>query len=156
MEVLRQRQFRRIGLACSLGSHVRVQGRWLAGYLLAQTELPQQDRVKALITEDIDDPVIFKDWLQQERPDVIHCHDGHAAILPAMMRENAGWRAYFRRTGAVVTVHNAGLGYHQEVDDLDFARAVTALPDARPTTSGASCIVSRQKAASAARLSEAR
>ena len=67
--------------------------------------------------------------LLEERPNVIHCHDGHAAILPAMMRENAGWRAYFRRTGAVVTVHNAGLGYHQEVDDLDFARAVTALPE---------------------------
>ncbi len=63
-----------------------------------------------------------------ERPDVIHCHDGHAAILPAMMKENAGYRAYFSQTGAVVTIHNAGLGYHQEVEDLDFARAVTGLP----------------------------
>ncbi len=63
-----------------------------------------------------------------ERPDVIHCHDGHAAILPAMMKENAGYRTYFSHTGAVVTIHNAGLGYHQEVEDLDFARAVTALP----------------------------
>lgn len=67
--------------------------------------------------------------LLEERPDVIHCHDGHAATLPAMMRENAGWRAYFRRTGAVVTVHNAGLGYHQETDDIEFARAVTSLPE---------------------------
>ena len=67
--------------------------------------------------------------LLEERPDVVHCHDGHAAILPAMMRENAGWRTYFRRTGAVVTVHNAGQGYHQEVDDLEFARAVTGLPE---------------------------
>jgi LacI family transcriptional regulator len=71
VEVLRQRKFRRIGLACSLGSHVRVQGRWLAGYLLAQAELLQQDRLKAFIPEDINDPVIFKDWLRQERPDVI-------------------------------------------------------------------------------------
>ncbi len=67
--------------------------------------------------------------LLEERPEVVHCHDGHAAILPAMMRENAGWRTYFRRTGAVVTVHNAGQGYHQEVDDLEFARAVTGLPE---------------------------
>lgn len=66
--------------------------------------------------------------LLQERPDVIHCQDGHAAILPAMMRENGGYRHYFRHTGAVVTLHNAGIGYHQEVGDLQFARAVTGLP----------------------------
>lgn len=28
----------------------------------------------------------------------------------------------------MVTVHNAGLGYHQDVDDLDFAEAITGLP----------------------------
>ncbi len=63
-----------------------------------------------------------------DRPDVIHCQDGHAATLPAMMRENSGYRHYFRRTGAVVTIHNAGQGYHQEVGDLAFAQAVTDLP----------------------------
>ncbi|WP_457573456.1 glycogen synthase [Desulfolithobacter sp.] len=64
-----------------------------------------------------------------EAPDVIHCHDGHAATLAAMMRENEGFRHFFRHTGVVVTIHNAGLGYHQEVDDLPFARAVTGLPE---------------------------
>ena len=63
-----------------------------------------------------------------ERPDVIHCHDGHAAILPAIMKENGGWRPYFAKTAAVVTIHNAGRGYHQEVGDLNFAHAVTGLP----------------------------
>ncbi len=63
-----------------------------------------------------------------ERPDVIHCHDGHAAILPAIMKESSGYRPYFSRTGAVVTIHNAGLGYHQEVEDLEFAHAITGLP----------------------------
>lgn len=67
--------------------------------------------------------------LLDEHPDVIHCQDGHAATLPAMMRENTGYRHYFRKTGAVVTIHNAGLGYHQEVDDLEFARAITGLPE---------------------------
>ena len=62
------------------------------------------------------------------RPDVIHCHDGHAALLPAMIREKAGYRPFFRQTGAVVTIHNAGLGYHQEVGDLPFAAAVCGLP----------------------------
>ena len=61
-------------------------------------------------------------------PGIIHCQDGHAATLPAMMRENSGYRHYFCRTGAVVTIHNAGVGYHQEVADLDFAQAVTGLP----------------------------
>ncbi|XOF32820.1 MAG: glycogen synthase [Candidatus Electrothrix sp. YB6] len=64
------------------------------------------------------------------RPDIIHCHDGHAAILPAMIREQSGYRHFFCQTGAVVTIHNAGIGYHQEVEDLGFARSVTGLPDA--------------------------
>lgn len=67
--------------------------------------------------------------LGNDAPWVIHCQDGHAAVLPAMMRENSGYRHFFRHTGAVVTVHNAGIGYHQEIDDLDFAKAVTGLPE---------------------------
>ncbi|MBM9536821.1 shikimate kinase [Desulfobulbus alkaliphilus] len=66
--------------------------------------------------------------LLDDRPDIIHCQDGHAATLPAMMREAGAYRHYFRHTGAVVTIHNAGVGYHQEVGDLDFARAITGLP----------------------------
>ena len=62
------------------------------------------------------------------RPDIIHCQDGHAATLPAMMRENSGYRHFFRHSGAVVTIHNAGLGYHQEIGDLNFAHAITDLP----------------------------
>ncbi len=64
-----------------------------------------------------------------EKPDVIHCQDGHAAVLPAMLREIEGYRHFFRHTGTVVTIHNAGIGYHQEVEDLHFAQAVTGLPD---------------------------
>jgi len=62
------------------------------------------------------------------RPDVIHCHDGHTAVLPAMISEQTGLRHYFRSTGCVVTVHNAGQGYHQEIADLAFAQANTGLP----------------------------
>ncbi len=67
--------------------------------------------------------------LLDERPDILHCQDGHAATLAAMMRQNPGYRHYFLHSGVVVTIHNAGLGYHQEVADLDFARAVTGLPE---------------------------
>ncbi len=63
-----------------------------------------------------------------EKPDVIHCHDGHTAVLPALIRENAGYRNYFRATGCIVTIHNAGYGYHQEVIDIPYAASITALP----------------------------
>jgi starch synthase len=63
-----------------------------------------------------------------ERPDIIHCHDGHTALLPAILRESEGFRHYFAKTGCVVTIHNAGIGYHQEVGDLPFAEAITGLP----------------------------
>ncbi|MEJ2691415.1 MAG: glycogen/starch synthase [Deltaproteobacteria bacterium] len=62
------------------------------------------------------------------RPDIIHCHDGHTALLPAMIREIEGFRHYFHRTGCVVTIHNAGQGYHQEVGDLPFAQTISSLP----------------------------
>jgi starch synthase len=63
-----------------------------------------------------------------QKPDIIHCQDGHTAILPAMLREGAGYRHYFTSTGAIVTIHNAGHGHHQEVADLPFAHAICGLP----------------------------
>ncbi len=65
----------------------------------------------------------------REQPDIIHCQDGHTAIISAIMHEIEGYRAYFAGTGGLVTVHNAGIGYHQEVGDLPFARAITGLPE---------------------------
>ncbi len=62
------------------------------------------------------------------RPDIIHCQDGHTASVPAMMREIEGFRQFFVPVSAVVTIHNAGVGYHQEVADLHFAKANTGLP----------------------------
>ncbi|MGQ9745430.1 MAG: glycogen synthase [Dissulfurimicrobium sp.] len=63
------------------------------------------------------------------RPDVFHCHDGHTALIPALIREIEGFRHYFLYgVTALVTIHNAGLGYHQEVADLPFAKVNTALP----------------------------
>ncbi len=63
-----------------------------------------------------------------ERPSVIHCQDGHTAILPAMIRHDGKYRDYFRQSGVLVTIHNAGQGYHQEVDDLLFAQTICGLP----------------------------
>lgn len=73
--------------------------------------------------------------LLAEKPDVIHCHDGHTALVPALINCGYGWRSYFRQTGCLVTVHNGGVGYHQEVADLPFAHAITGLPWQEITTS---------------------
>ncbi len=62
------------------------------------------------------------------RPDIFHCQDGHTAIVPAMMREIDGFRHFLSSCAALVTIHNAGVGYHQEVADLEFAKADTGLP----------------------------
>ncbi len=62
------------------------------------------------------------------KPDIIHCHDGHTAVLPGLIRENPGYRSYFRATGCLVTIHNAGFGYHQEVADIPYACSITDLP----------------------------
>ncbi len=64
----------------------------------------------------------------QEKPDTIHCHDGHTALLPAMIRRLPGYAAYFRGTGCLVTIHNAGYGYHQEIADNNYAVSITGLP----------------------------
>ncbi|MDZ7290019.1 MAG: glycogen/starch synthase [candidate division KSB1 bacterium] len=60
------------------------------------------------------------------RPDVIHCHDGHAALLPLIAQaSDENWvLPFFRYVPSVITVHNAGMGYHQDIFDLEFAAAI--------------------------------
>lgn len=64
-------------------------------------------------------------------PDIIHCHDGHAALLPLIAQAAAeGFAPRLGYTPTLITIHNAGLGYHQEIGDLDFAAAVCGVgPD---------------------------
>jgi starch synthase len=58
-----------------------------------------------------------------DAPDVIHCHDGHTAVLPALMkRSGIPWNGR-----CVITVHNAGDGYRQEIYGLPYARRLTRL-----------------------------
>ena len=62
-----------------------------------------------------------------ERPSVIHCHDGHAAFLPALARRLFGPRRALRETGFVITIHNAGPGYRQEIYGTKYAQRLTRL-----------------------------
>jgi starch synthase len=59
---------------------------------------------------------------------LFHCHDGQTAFLPAMMRELPHYAGVFREAASVVTIHNAGKGYHQEVWSPAFASLLTGLP----------------------------
>jgi starch synthase len=63
-------------------------------------------------------------------PDVIHCHDGHTALLPLIAQASNGnmVSSSCRYTPSVVTIHNAGWGYHQDINDLEFASAVCGVP----------------------------
>jgi starch synthase len=61
-------------------------------------------------------------------PEVFHCHDGHAAFLPAILKNCSPYREDLKRCRTLITVHNAGRGYHQEIHDLELAAALTQLP----------------------------
>ena len=65
----------------------------------------------------------------EESPQVFHCHDGHTAFLPALVREDRRYAGRLSSAGTLLTIHNAGQGYHQEVWDKGFARLLTGLPD---------------------------
>jgi starch synthase len=61
----------------------------------------------------------------QIRPDIVHCHDGHTALLPLIAQASEEtFVPYLRYVPSVITIHNAGRGYHQEVSDLEFAAAI--------------------------------
>ncbi len=61
-------------------------------------------------------------------PDVFHCHDGHSAFLPAILKVCSPYREELGDCRSLITIHNAGKGYHQEIHDLDLAAALTRLP----------------------------
>ncbi len=64
----------------------------------------------------------------EESQVLFHCHDGHTAFLPALMRELPSYAGRFASSAAVVTIHNAGKGYHQEVWSPEFSALLTGLP----------------------------
>lgn len=61
-------------------------------------------------------------------PDVVHCHDGHTALLPALSKASPLLRKRFSDTKFVVTIHNAGAGYHQDFPTINEAYTLTGLP----------------------------
>ena len=133
---------------------VRVHARKLAGVRLLLVESPRYSALRDVYTYTAEDEaenhwrkrgsghwdfhqlnlILQRSALQaaagmKERPAIFHCHDGHTAFLPAIIREDGRYSEWFRETASVLTIHNAGKGYHQEVWSRDFARLLTGLPD---------------------------
>ncbi|MBQ1832378.1 MAG: glycogen/starch synthase [Treponema sp.] len=68
-----------------------------------------------------------------QRPDIIHCQDAPTALVPVFVdfeksRNPHAGRTY-AKTRCLVTIHNAGPGYHHSFDSFGDARWYTGLPD---------------------------
>jgi len=63
-------------------------------------------------------------------PDLVHLHDGHTAFMAGMM-DIRPFRNLYRNTKALLTIHNAGPGYHQTIQDWRLARLLTQIPRLR-------------------------
>ena len=68
---------------------------------------------------------------KEENPSIIHCHDATAAMLCVFVlfarKESKTLASVYRHTRFVVTIHNAGAGYHHEYSSLDAAAYFTGL-----------------------------
>ena len=70
--------------------------------------------------------VLYKN-LSGERPDIIQCHDGCTAFIPALFHydKNPGEE----KCSFIVTIHNAGPGYLHTVKGVEKATVLTGLPE---------------------------
>lgn len=63
-----------------------------------------------------------------KRPDIIHCHDGHTAFLPSLIENDHTAKTILKNTRFIITIHNAGDMYRQQLWHLDYAQRMTGLP----------------------------
>lgn len=67
------------------------------------------------------------------KPQVIHCHDATAALIPSFMQEakktSDTLNDYYKEAKCLVTIHNAGPGYHHNFDSLEQAKFYTSLSE---------------------------
>ncbi|MDD7428592.1 MAG: glycogen synthase GlgA [Oscillospiraceae bacterium] len=60
------------------------------------------------------------------RPDVIHCHDWQAALIPVFMKTIYGSNSFYSNTKTIMTIHNLRF---QGIWDVDTFKYLTGLPD---------------------------
>lgn len=59
--------------------------------------------------------------------DIIHCQDAATALIPFLARIVPKYSSFYEHIKFIVTIHNAGAGYHHEVPLLDLV-SCTGLP----------------------------
>ena len=75
----------------------------------------------------------FSEVCDYQAPDILHCQDATTALIPAFLQafsqspENPQ-KKFFAKTKCVVTVHNAGAGYHHHFSNIGEAAWFTELP----------------------------
>ena len=68
---------------------------------------------------------------EAEKPDIIHCHDATSAMVPLFLetykKTDASCRSFYDKTKCVITIHNAGSGYHHEYKSIGEAVSMTGI-----------------------------
>jgi len=72
-----ERGYQRIGFLCTESMYLRVNGRWLAGFLQAQHRLTPKYKVPPLIMKEDSNNELFDHWFSQHQPDVIVTDQGN-------------------------------------------------------------------------------
>lgn len=69
---------------------------------------------------------------KEEMPDIIHCQDAPAALVPVFVdylkRTDRTMKSFYGNTKCLVTIHNAGPGYHHQFCSLQDAVDITSIP----------------------------
>src|SRR5574344_175133 len=72
--------------------------------------------------------------LPEQMPDIVQCQDATTALIPIFIQQaasaNMEGQIVFSHTKCVVTIHNAGPGYHHEFSSVAEAERYTDLPEA--------------------------
>ncbi len=76
------------------------------------------------------------------RPDVVHCHDGHAALFPFIAQTTTESDAPdLAHLPTLLTIHNAGKGYHQETPTLEYVEKICGLDPSVASSVVTACLL---------------
>lgn len=68
---------------------------------------------------------------EKDAPQILHCQDATAAMIPAFVKYGIDLerkkKTFYKNTRCVVTIHNAGPGYHHEIYTIKQAHSLTGL-----------------------------
>lgn len=70
---------------------------------------------------------------QEDAPDIVHCQDATSAILPCLIQNKIDLldekQNFYQNTKCIITIHNAGPGYHHELYSMDQAKKLFGFSD---------------------------